>query len=81
MDLPQGRASLSSRNFDKLGCLAVGRRWQRKHGRDAKPAASNFSQWEIVLDGAAVGEAKIIASAEDAVGNVEKLPHIWASGH
>jgi pyocin large subunit-like protein len=48
------------------------------NGLEAKPTADNFSQWEIVLDGPAARAVKITASAEDAAGNVEKLPHTWA---
>jgi len=49
------------------------------NGRAAKATTSNFSEWEIVLDGVQPGETKLTASAEDAAGNVEKLPHTWAT--
>jgi hypothetical protein len=43
------------------------------NGKDAKPVAANFAEWEIVLDG---GERKLTAHAEDAAGNVEKRAHV-----
>ncbi len=49
------------------------------NGREAKATASNFSEWEIVLEGVKPGETKFTAHAEDAAGNVEKRPHTWAT--
>ncbi len=42
------------------------------NGRAANALAANFAEWEAVLDGG----GKISAYAEDAAGNVEKLPHV-----
>jgi hypothetical protein len=44
--------------------------------REAKATAPNFAMWEIVLIGVPRGSIKIAAHAEDAVGNVEKRPHV-----
>ncbi len=41
------------------------------NGREARPLAPNFLQWEAEIDGA----AKVAAHAEDAAGNVETLVH------
>jgi hypothetical protein len=48
------------------------------NGREATAASANFAEWQIVLDAASSGESKLTAHAEDAAGNVEKLPHAWA---
>ncbi len=45
------------------------------NGRPARSLAANFSAWEIVLESGRPGELKLAAHAEDAAGNVEKLPH------
>ncbi|MBI3464148.1 MAG: hypothetical protein HY000_13995 [Planctomycetes bacterium] len=45
------------------------------NGREAKATAGNFAEWEVTLDGVEPGETQLTASAEDAAGNVEKLPH------
>ena len=46
------------------------------NGKEAKATATNFTEWEIVLD--AEGLGKLEAKAEDAVGNVEKTPAVVA---
>ncbi len=46
------------------------------NGREARTVTPNFAEWEVLLDGAKPGEVKLSAHAEDAAGNVEKLPHI-----
>jgi hypothetical protein len=43
------------------------------NGKEAKALRDNFAEWEIVLD--AADAKKLSAHAEDAAGNVEKLPH------
>jgi hypothetical protein len=45
------------------------------NGRPARSLAPNFAEWEIVLDKLPSGTLKLTAHAEDAAGNVEKLPH------
>jgi hypothetical protein len=45
------------------------------NGREAVATASNFAQWEAVLDGVPPGEMRLTAGAEDVAGNIEKLPH------
>lgn len=49
------------------------------NGRVAKPTTGNFAEWEIVLDGVKPGKTQLSARAEDAAGNVEKLPHAWVA--
>jgi hypothetical protein len=48
------------------------------NGKEAKAMSANFAEWEVTLDGADGG--KVRAHAEDAAGNVEKLPHVWHVG-
>jgi len=43
------------------------------NGKEAKATASNFAEWEIVLDG---DTTKLEAKSEDAAGNVEKTPMV-----
>jgi hypothetical protein len=45
------------------------------NGREARASAGNFAEWEIVLDDVVPGKTRLIAWAEDAAGNREKLPH------
>jgi hypothetical protein len=45
------------------------------NGRDARALAPNFAEWEITLDRGRLGERMLTARAEDAAGNIEKLPH------
>jgi hypothetical protein len=45
------------------------------NGREARAVAANFAQWQVVLENPGAGEVKLAAHAEDAAGNVEKLPH------
>jgi hypothetical protein len=47
----------------------------RINGREAKPIAGDFAQWELELDRGAGETLKLSALAEDAAGNVEKRPH------
>lgn len=42
------------------------------NGKEAKPVAGNFAEWEITLDAA----PELKAHAEDAAGNVEKTPAV-----
>jgi len=46
------------------------------NGKEACSVAVNFAEWEVVLDESAVADGKLSAHAEDAAGNVEKLPHV-----
>jgi len=46
------------------------------NGKEARAVATNFAQWEVLLEGLRPGEQKLIARAEDAAGNVEKRPHV-----
>jgi hypothetical protein len=46
------------------------------NGQAAHPLAPNFGEWQITLDNAAVAEGLVSAHAEDAAGNVEKMPHV-----
>jgi hypothetical protein len=47
----------------------------RVNGCEAKAVAPNFAQWEVTLQAVRPGELKLIAVAEDATGNVERIPH------
>jgi hypothetical protein len=42
------------------------------NGKEARALRANFAEWEVVLEEA----DKVSAHAEDAAGNVEKLPHV-----
>jgi len=44
------------------------------NGKEANSLAANFAQWEITLDAA----TEVNANAEDAAGNVEKTPAVFA---
>jgi hypothetical protein len=46
------------------------------NGHGARALTPNFAEWEIELSRAMPGELKVTAHAEDAAGNVEKLPHV-----
>jgi hypothetical protein len=46
------------------------------NGQAANALAPNFSEWQITLDNPADSEGLISAHAEDAAGNVEKMPHV-----
>lgn len=50
------------------------------NGREAKPLAANFTEWEVVLIAVKPGELKLSAGAEDAAGNVEQRPHELSVG-
>jgi hypothetical protein len=45
------------------------------NGQTARALRPNFAEWEVVLTGVQAG-VKLQAHAEDAAGNVEKLPHV-----
>jgi hypothetical protein len=45
------------------------------NGREAVAMARDFAQWEAVLDDVLPGGMRPTASAEDAAGNIEMLPH------
>jgi hypothetical protein len=46
------------------------------NGQEARALAPNFAEWEIELSAAKPGKWKVSAHAEDAAGNVEKVPHV-----
>ncbi|HYT89226.1 MAG TPA: G8 domain-containing protein [Gemmataceae bacterium] len=45
------------------------------NGTEARALRSNFAEWEAVLTGVRPGALTLTASALDAAGNVEELPH------
>lgn len=45
------------------------------NGHAAKARAPDFAEWEAVLDGTPPDELTLKARAEDAAGNIEKIPH------
>jgi hypothetical protein len=50
------------------------------NGHEARALAANFAEWEAVLESPGSGEVKLTAHAEDAAGNVEKVPHVLRVG-
>jgi hypothetical protein len=46
------------------------------NGKEARAVTANFAQWEVVLGELPPGKLKLTAHAEDAAGNVERLPHV-----
>jgi hypothetical protein len=46
------------------------------NGRPARLAGGARGEWEVVLEGVPAGEWTVSAHAEDAAGNVEKVPHV-----
>jgi hypothetical protein len=50
------------------------------NGREARALAPNFAEWEVVLEDSGGDEVKLTAHAEDAAGNVEKVPHVLRVG-
>jgi hypothetical protein len=48
----------------------------RVNGKEARATAANFAEWEVVLADPGAGPVKLAAHAEDAAGNVEKMPHV-----
>jgi RNA polymerase sigma factor (sigma-70 family) len=48
------------------------------NGREARATAPNYAQWEVVLEDVRPGRLRVVAKAEDAAGNVEKVPHTLA---
>ena len=47
----------------------------RVNGRSAHSIAPNYSQWEVVLEGSDAAASSLVASAQDAAGNTEAIPH------
>jgi hypothetical protein len=45
------------------------------NGQEARRLAPNFVEWEVELNNPGSTEVKLSAHAEDAAGNVEKVPH------
>jgi hypothetical protein len=50
------------------------------NGREARARASNFAEWEVLVESPPSGGLKLAAHAEDAAGNKEKRPHEWMVG-
>jgi hypothetical protein len=48
--------------------------------RQARALAANFAEWEVVLENPGAGQVTLTAHAEDAAGNVEKVPHVLRVG-
>jgi hypothetical protein len=46
------------------------------NGQEAHTLAPNFAEWEVVLENPGSTVARLSAHAEDAAGNIEKLPHL-----
>ena len=46
------------------------------NGKEARGVASNFAEWDIILEGPSPAGGRIEAYAEDTSGNVEKLRHV-----
>jgi len=46
------------------------------NGKEARAIGTNFAEWEAMLEGLSRSELQLRAHAEDAAGNVEKLPHV-----
>ncbi len=46
------------------------------NGREARPLATDFLEWEITLDDRGAAASEITAFAVDAAGNVEPRPHV-----
>jgi hypothetical protein len=47
----------------------------RVNGREARALAQNLLEWEAILEGVHHSPFTLTALAEDAAGNVERLPH------
>jgi hypothetical protein len=47
----------------------------RVNGRPARPVTPNYSQWEVLLEGADAAASTLVACAQDAAGNTEPTPH------
>jgi hypothetical protein len=45
------------------------------NGRAARAVAPNYSQWQVLLDGADATSPSLVACAQDAAGNLERTPH------
>jgi hypothetical protein len=48
----------------------------RVNGKEARPLRPDFAEWEVILAGQSAGEVRLAAQAQDAAGNVEKVPHV-----
>lgn len=46
------------------------------NGQEARALAPNFAEWEVVLKDMPGDALRLTAHAEDAAGNIEKLPHV-----
>jgi hypothetical protein len=46
------------------------------NGKEARALRPNFAEWEVVLVGMRAGQVRLTAHAEDAAGNVERMPHV-----
>jgi hypothetical protein len=47
----------------------------RVNGQEARPLAPNFLEWETLVDAPHTRSITLTALAEDAAGNIERLPH------
>ena len=45
------------------------------NGLEVRPTEKNYAQWEVTME-LITGVEKIVATAEDAAGNVEKTPAV-----
>ncbi len=45
------------------------------NGQKARSVAFNYSQWEVLLEGADARAPSVVACAQDAAGNTELTPH------
>jgi hypothetical protein len=66
----KGRAVVRGTTADNgvVRCVVV-------NGKEARPAGSNFAEWEVTLDGVPPGPLLLKAHAEDEAKNVEPRPH------
>ena len=46
------------------------------NGREARPLAANFLEWEIELEARPAGRGSVTAFGVDAAGNIEPRPHV-----
>jgi hypothetical protein len=51
------------------------------NGQPARALRPNFAEWEAMLDNLPAEETRLTAHAEDAAGNIERLPHVLTMKH
>ena len=61
-----------------IGCSADDGRIKavRVNGVEVRPIVADFSRWEVTLDSIPNRPVRLEAVAEDALGNVERTPHV-----